>query len=72
MEKTFYIEFNINGVIKVLESNKKQALKQLNFLISKIIEENNLELVRADHSVDVVSEEEIIHAMTNYDPEHYD
>lgn len=71
MDNNSYIEFNINGILKVPEKNKKAALKKLNSLLSKIVEDN-IELVRSDYSIDVVSEAEIAYAMSNYDPNHFD
>ncbi len=66
-KETFYIEFNLQGVLKTQSSNRKLAIQKINSLIAKFLQHHDL--VRIENNVDVISEEELIFNMMNH---HYD
>lgn len=66
-DETFYIEFYINGIIKVDSESKKQKVKKLQKLLNKIVEDESLELVKSDSSMTVMSEAEFLQSLMPYD-----
>lgn len=66
-DDTFYIDFYINGIIKVNSESKKLKVKKLQKLLNKIIEDEALELIKSDSSLTVMSEAELIQSLSPYD-----
>ena len=58
-EKDFYLEFTISGVIKLSQSQKLEVSEKLSSLISDLLEDEELNLIRADSSMDMFSEDEL-------------
>lgn len=66
-DETFYIEFFINGILKVDSESKKRKVKKLQKLLNKIVEDESLELIKSDSSLTVMSEGELIQSLMPYD-----
>ena len=57
---TYYIEFFINGILKVKSIDKKKKIRKPQKLLNKIIEDEAMELVKSDSSLTSMSELELI------------
>lgn len=62
-DDTFYIEFYINGVIKVDSEHKKEKIKKIQNLLNKIINDQALELVKSSSDLTVMSESELLQTL---------
>lgn len=63
----FYIEFFLNGIIKVDSESKKAKVKKLQKLLNKIVEDEALDLIKSESSLTVMSEAEVLQSMLPYD-----
>jgi hypothetical protein len=62
LDETFYIEFVVEGVLKVKESDKERVLTKLNKLFTKILEKENA--IQISSNCNLVSEKSVILSMT--------
>ena len=68
-DDTYYIEFYINGLVKVDSKNKKEKLKKIQKLLNKILNDEDVDLERTESSLAIMSEEEVIAALGGYPEE---
>lgn len=63
----FYIEFFINGIVKINSEDKKDKVRKLQKLLNEIIEDEALELIKSESSLTVMSEAELLQSLMPYD-----
>lgn len=66
-DDTYYIEFFLNGILKVNSEDKKEKVKKLQRLLNEIVEDGALELVKTDSSLTVMSESELLQSLVPFD-----
>lgn len=66
-DDTFYVEFYVNGLLKVKSENKKNKIKKIQRLLNKIVEDESLDLIKSDSSLTVMSEAEVLNSLMPYD-----
>lgn len=64
MNKNSYVEFNINGVIRVTDENKEDIIDKINSLVIQFIK-NDMDLIRSEYFIDIISEEEIVQSIVS-------
>lgn len=60
MKNNFYIDFAIAGVIKTDQEGKAEAVIKLQELISLLLDDPEINLIRVDTNLDILSEDEIL------------
>jgi hypothetical protein len=68
-DEDIYVEFTITGVLKAKSTLKKAKLKKIQALISKIIEDPNLDLIKFDSTVNSFTQLELMNSLINYSDE---
>jgi hypothetical protein len=58
--ENYYLDFYISGVVKVNVKNKKEKIAKIQKLINEVIEDYNLDLLKSESSLTVLSESEVI------------
>ncbi len=62
-KKHFYIEFSIDGVIRVSEDNKKEVISEIKRILNKAM--GTRDVVKIENHVNVISEEDIVFALNS-------
>lgn len=65
-KKKFYIDFNLEGILRVSEDEKDKVLKELQKLFSNVLKNNKS--VRINSNISIISEDEIIFPLNFTDP----
>lgn len=59
-EDKFYVEIYLTGLVKVTKKDKKRKLAKLQKIINEIIEDPDLDLLKSDSNIIVMSEDELM------------
>jgi len=59
-EDKFYVEIYLTGLVKVTKKDKKKKLAKLQKIINEIIEDPDLDLLKSDSNIIVMSEDELM------------
>ncbi len=59
-ENKFFIEIYLNGLIKVNSKDKKKKLTKLQKIINDILDDPDLDLLKSDSNIIIMSEDELM------------
>jgi hypothetical protein len=65
-DDTFYIELFLNVVIKASNTSKKNKLKKIQRLMEAILRDEDLDIVKSDSNIVMMSEAELLNTLQTY------
>lgn len=69
-DDTYYIEFFINGIIKIKNSDKQEVFQKLQEIIDLITTDEELNLIKMESNLALASENELIYNLFNPEQEY--